>query len=522
MKALIYCRVSSDRQVEEGHGLEGQEKRCRDYAKNLNYEIVGVFREEGISGGIIDRPQMQRLLVKLDEYKEMPDKTIVIIDDIKRLARSVEGHFLLKTAISSRNGTLESPSHRFEDSPEGKFVETVLAGAAELERNQNKQQVINRMKARAESGHWPFCLPPGLVNKKDPIHGKLATPEEPIASIFKAAIEGYRDRTLLTQLDVVDFIAEQYKIRGLNRKISLHGVQRLLTEILYCGYIEYPHWNISRRKAVHDGFISVETFDEVQRVLHDRFKPKTRRDTNPEFPLRGLTLCSLCRKPMTASFNTSHNGQRYPNYFCKTPKCSLQNKIIHRDKIETDFLTLLTGVSLDQPMKNLAIAVLTDVRDQYHSQYADAQNSHQRQLQELTDSISKLTERIGKIENDTLIRAYEAELMKLGKKKEELDKIDHPAQYTSEQFGTATKKVMDVLEKPVEMWQTKNLDDQLTVFFMHFDQKLVYDRESGFGTAHLAQPVEIIRSLGSNKISSVEMPGVEPGSERAHFQLLQA
>src|SRR3954465_11416879 len=61
-QAIVYCRVSSDRQVKEGHGLEGQEMRCRRYAEALGYEVVAVFRDEGVSGGIIDREGMQEML----------------------------------------------------------------------------------------------------------------------------------------------------------------------------------------------------------------------------------------------------------------------------------------------------------------------------------------------------------------------------------------------------------------------------------------------------------------------------
>ena len=52
-KAIIYCRVSSDRQVKEGHGLDGQELRWRKYADMHGYEVAAVFRDEGVSGGVI-------------------------------------------------------------------------------------------------------------------------------------------------------------------------------------------------------------------------------------------------------------------------------------------------------------------------------------------------------------------------------------------------------------------------------------------------------------------------------------
>src|SRR5437868_11505399 len=99
-KAIIYCRVSSDRQVKEGHGLDGQEIRCRKYADGRGYEVAAVFRDEGISGGVIDRDGMQRMLAFLDA-EGRKGGYVVVIDDIKRLARDLIGHFTLRRAIQS-------------------------------------------------------------------------------------------------------------------------------------------------------------------------------------------------------------------------------------------------------------------------------------------------------------------------------------------------------------------------------------------------------------------------------------
>src|SRR5438445_9743705 len=110
-KAIIYCRVSSDRQVREGHGLDGQEIRCRKYAEDHGYAVAAVFREEGVSGGIIDREGMREMLDFLDDQNR-GEEYVVLIDDLKRLARDLMGHFTLRQAIRSRGARLESPSHR--------------------------------------------------------------------------------------------------------------------------------------------------------------------------------------------------------------------------------------------------------------------------------------------------------------------------------------------------------------------------------------------------------------------------
>ena len=137
-KAIIYCRVSSKLQMEEGHGLESQENICVEYANQKKYNVIKVFKEEGITGGAIERPAMTRLLKYLEKRNE---KIVVIFDDISRLARNIEGHFQLKASIALRKGIIESPTMKFEDTASGKLVESLLASTAEFQRSQNKENI---------------------------------------------------------------------------------------------------------------------------------------------------------------------------------------------------------------------------------------------------------------------------------------------------------------------------------------------------------------------------------------------
>jgi DNA invertase Pin-like site-specific DNA recombinase len=98
-KAIIYCRVSSEKQVNEGHGLDGQELRCKQYAEVRGYDVVKVFKDEGVSGGIVDRPGMKQLLGFLELEAISGQKIVVLIDDISRFARDVEAHFQLKILL---------------------------------------------------------------------------------------------------------------------------------------------------------------------------------------------------------------------------------------------------------------------------------------------------------------------------------------------------------------------------------------------------------------------------------------
>ena len=134
--AFIYCRVSSPKQVREGHGLDAQESRCREYAGYKGHEVLEVFREEGVSGELFDRPAMQAMLKRVSKFKST-QQPIVIIDDISRLARSIESHIQLRTAISGAGGRPES-LHRVRREPDSILVENLLASVSQHQRQKRR------------------------------------------------------------------------------------------------------------------------------------------------------------------------------------------------------------------------------------------------------------------------------------------------------------------------------------------------------------------------------------------------
>jgi DNA invertase Pin-like site-specific DNA recombinase len=126
-KALIYCRVSSTKQAVEGHGLDSQEHRCRDYAAARGYEVEAVFPDDVTGGGdFMKRPGMVALISYLDAQRDRK-AYVVIFDDLKRFARDTEFHIQLRRAFKLRGASVECLNFRFEDTPEGKFVETIFA-----------------------------------------------------------------------------------------------------------------------------------------------------------------------------------------------------------------------------------------------------------------------------------------------------------------------------------------------------------------------------------------------------------
>jgi len=95
MKKIIgYCRVSTDNQKEEGT-IEIQEHALREYAKANGYDLVTIFRDNGVSGGLEDRPGLIELFNFLESNNQIDG---VLVYKLDRLARDlyIQEHLIKK------------------------------------------------------------------------------------------------------------------------------------------------------------------------------------------------------------------------------------------------------------------------------------------------------------------------------------------------------------------------------------------------------------------------------------------
>lgn len=203
--AVIYCRVSSVGQQKDGHGLESQETRCRQFAAEQGLEVVAVFPDTITGGGdFMKRPGMVALLSFLDAQPS--ERFTVIFDDLKRYARDTEFHLRLRREMVARGATRKCLNFNFDDSPEGEFIETIMAAQGELEREQNGRQVAQKMKARMQSGFWIHNPPIGYRYETIKGRGKVLVHDQPLADIVREAFEGYALGRFETQAEIKRFL----------------------------------------------------------------------------------------------------------------------------------------------------------------------------------------------------------------------------------------------------------------------------------------------------------------------------
>ena len=209
--ALIYARVSTTKQDPKSQLI-----RCENHCKQKGYTIEKSFEDKYTGGGnFLDRPAMRELL---DYAKQNPHKSyVVVFDDLKLFARDTKFHIELRTTFEANGLIPECLNYNFDESPEGRFAETIFAAQNELERHQNRRQVIQKQRARLLAGYNSFNAPRGYTKvRKDPKHGTIDKPNADAKAMTKA-LRGFAYGELHSRLDVAIFL-KQKGILGDTRK----------------------------------------------------------------------------------------------------------------------------------------------------------------------------------------------------------------------------------------------------------------------------------------------------------------
>src|SRR4051812_14778020 len=96
-KAVLYCRVSSKEQVDEGNSLTTQERLCTEFGLKNNYDIEKVFIEKGESAKTLDRTELKKLFTYCRERKHKI--TTVIVYKLDRIARNMDDYSLIRIQL---------------------------------------------------------------------------------------------------------------------------------------------------------------------------------------------------------------------------------------------------------------------------------------------------------------------------------------------------------------------------------------------------------------------------------------
>ena len=509
--ALIYCRVSDPKQKTQGHGLESQELRCRQFAEKQGLTVeTKPFLDDVTGGGNFNkRPAMMQLLDYLKRHRKT--NYIVIVDDILRASRDVYFYWDLIYKLEELGAQPMSPNFVFERTPEGNLQQTVTVAAGAYQRESGARQTRQKMIARLEQGFHVFIAPVGFKYVKTKEHGKMLWRDEPAASVIAEAFEGFASGRFQTKQEVRYFLESRPEFpKTASGKMGNDRSDQILTNPLYAGYVGYKPWGVSVRKGRHEGMVSYETFLKVQARLQGRAHAPARKNLNKDFVLRGSVCCEACGNAFTAAWSKSRTGKLHPYYICQTRSCRFKGKSIRRDVLEGEFAELLKRLT---PSRALIITLSAMFRTLWDHRAAAEQTRRKlfsRDMAGIDRKIENIIDRIADCDSPIVIKGLERKAERLEDDRrvlaEKIAGCGRPVRPFDEMYRTA----LQFLAKPYETWASRHYEERKAVVKLALTERITYVRNKGYRTPEFSLPFKMLDGFLGQEKAMVPGAGLEP------------
>lgn len=351
--AIIYIRVSTEEQV-ENYSLGNQEEICKKEAIRRGYEVIEVFKEEGRSAkNITGRPVLIRML----EYCRKNKKNIsaLFVYRLDRVARQTADYLVIRKKLSECDINLISTSEPTGDSPTEKFVETMMAGFAQMDNDIRSERSRNGLRARFLAGIYTGIAPIGYKNE----NGYVVKNPELFEKIQKSwELMGTGTKTLREIAKIMTYWGIYQTFKGKKYPMRLQSVGRLFRNKFYMGVLiseKHPE----EVRGQHPPMVTEQLFYRVQAILDGRNTNLAvpfakRKKDNADFPLRKIVNCGKCGGIFTGAWSKGKRI-RYAYYFCRY-RCT--NQSVPKEEVEQAMINFLRKITPTPECLELFIVLL--------------------------------------------------------------------------------------------------------------------------------------------------------------------
>ncbi len=214
------------------------------------------------------------------------------------------------------------------NTPMGKFVQTVLSGAAQLEREMIVERVKNKIATSKEQGLWMDGTLPLGYDVKD----KELIINEKEAKLVKHIFERYIELKSMAEL------ARELNSQGYRTKSDIFKkatVRRIITNPIYMGKIRHYE---KEYEGKHEAIIKEEKWQKAQELIKNQPYRKAKYE---EALLKGIIKCKGCDVNMTLTYSKKEN-KRYRYYVCNNhlrgKNCESVNRTIVAGEVEKEVM----------------------------------------------------------------------------------------------------------------------------------------------------------------------------------------
>lgn len=313
-RCAIYTRKSSEEGLEqEFNSLHAQREACEAYVKSQKHEgwqlIKTAYDDGGISGGTMERPALQQLLVDVRENKI----DIIVVYKVDRLSRSLADFAKMVELFDAHAVSFISITQQFNTTtPMGRLTLNILLSFAQFEREVTGERIRDKIAASKAKGMWMGGVVPlgyDIIERKLSVNPQEA---ETVRYIFRQYMEVGCVRLLqekIAEEGIRSKSRDSVKRPG-NNVLSRGGLYNLLSNPVYIGQIRHKK---SCHQGMHEPIIDQLLWEQAQRRLASQASGKSSDTRKTESSLLLGKLFDESGKCLTPS-HANKKGKRYRYY----------------------------------------------------------------------------------------------------------------------------------------------------------------------------------------------------------------
>lgn len=314
ISVVLYIRVSSRDQADEGYSIGEQTDRLKKYAEAMGWEVSKIYVDPGYTGGNMDRPGLQELIKDVENGKV--DK--VVVYKLDRLSRSqFDTLYLIEKVFLANDTDFVSMTENFSTmSPLGRAMIGFLAVFAQLEKDKINERTVMGKEARAKEGKWGGGSSVAVGYDYDPVTEELIVNDYEkmqILEIDDLFIKGTPIRTIANILNDKGYTRKGRS--GTVTRWDAKHIKYVLTSKIYLGYISYGgEWY----KGSHEPIRTEASHALIQKVLESRTKSyngKFNKKTVATCYLNGFIYCKRCGARYAKSTGKKYRDLEPPMYY---------------------------------------------------------------------------------------------------------------------------------------------------------------------------------------------------------------